>query len=158
MWFPCGVYHFVHTNLIIPPLVKMAGIYPQYFWNAFEIYLFGKMQMWFRREKRLCMCAAAAPLASSVGQHYGLESQQESVCPSSLSQTSTNQQKQMGVCLAGPGTVESTEELKDQELFFLSYLLKEPLTRAHHFRKCFSSISSFSFCPYFSSFLLSFNF
>ncbi len=68
--------------------------------------------MWFRRVKRLC--AAAAPPAATGGRHGGLESQQESVCPRSLCQTSTNQQKQMGVCLAGPGTVESTEELRHQ--------------------------------------------
>ena len=92
----------------------------------------------------VCVCAAADPLAATGGRHYGLESQQESVCPSSLSQTSTNQQKQMGVCLAGPGTVESTEELKHRESFFLSYLLKEPSTGAHHFRTCFPGISSFS--------------
>lgn len=88
------------------------------------------------------MCAAADPLAATGGRHYGLESQQESVCPGTLSQTSTNQQKQMGVCLAGQWKVQRS--IGTKSFFSLSYLLKEPLTRAHHFRKCFSSISYFS--------------
>lgn len=94
------------------------------------------------------VCAPAAPLAATVGRPCGLESQQESVCPSSLGQTSTNQQKQMGVYLGGLGTVENMEEIRHQELFLLlAYLLKTPLTEAHHFRECFFvsfSISHFS--------------
>lgn len=73
------------------------------------------------RKAALCVFAAADPQAATGGQHYGLESQQESVCPSSLSQTSTNQQKQMGVCLAGAGTVESTEA--PGAFFFLFFSL-----------------------------------
>jgi len=60
---------------------------------------------------KAAVCIAVAPLAATGGRRCGLESQQESVCPSSLSQTSTNQQKQMDVCLAGRGTAENMEEL-----------------------------------------------
>lgn len=134
--------------------VKTAGIYP-HFWNALQIYLYGKclckctFNVWSG-----CVCTPAAPLAATAGRRCGLESQQESVCPSSLRQTSTNQQKQMGVYLGGLGTVENVEEIRNQELFLLlSYLLKTPLTEAHHFRECFfPTISRFSHSIFLSVF------
>lgn len=103
--------------------VKTAGIYPQHFWNALQIYLYGKclckctFNVWSG-----CVCTPAAPLAATAGRRCGLESQQESVCPSSLRQTSTNQQKQMDVYLGGLGTVENVEEIRNQELFYYFHI------------------------------------
>lgn len=57
------------------------------------------------------VCAAVAPGAATGGLPCGLESQQQSECPSGLSQTSTNQQKQMAVCLAAAVTGESREKI-----------------------------------------------
>lgn len=81
-------------------------------------------------------CSSSSSSRSAGGRHCVLESQQESVCPGSLSQTSTNQQKQMGVCSAGPGGQWKIRRSFGTESFFffllslLSYLLKEALTGA----------------------------
>ena len=91
------------------------------------------------------MCAHRCSSRSAGGRHCVLESQQESVCPSILSQTSTNQQKQMGVCSAGPGDSGKYGGASAPRAFFFFYLLKEALTGAHTILgNVFPSISSLS--------------
>lgn len=139
MWFPCGV-PFLFFSSGTPPLLWELLDRTRNIFEMLSKYIYLKKCNcgFFWRVKKKCVCTrcSSSSSRSAGGRHCVLESQQESVCPGSLSQTSTNQQKQMGVCSAGPGGQWKIRRSFGTESFFffllslLSYLLKEALTGA----------------------------